>query len=210
MLDPAHGGTDAGARGENGIVEKDIVLQIARTVHAELARKGYRVFMTRNDDSNPSYDERAALANSYRDAIFISIHVSSTGTPGTARAYYHQFGAPIPPAPAAPDADAKAAPPPGSGLLAWEEAQRPYIEPSHRLADIIQKELAQNFSGSPATSTGVAVRALRSVAAPAVAVEISSVSALNADALDAEASPLATAISRGIAAFRQATSAGAK
>src|ERR1700733_8970000 len=70
VIDPAHGGTDAGARGENAI-EKDIALQLARSIRAVLERQGYRVVMTRNDDSNPSYDDRDATANAYRDAIFI-------------------------------------------------------------------------------------------------------------------------------------------
>ena len=91
MLDPAHGGTDTGARGATGVAEKDIVLQFARTVRAELVRQNIRVVTTRDDDSNPSYDARAAIANGYRDAIFISIHVSSTGNAGTARAYYYRF-----------------------------------------------------------------------------------------------------------------------
>jgi N-acetylmuramoyl-L-alanine amidase len=72
ILDPAHGGTNTGARGENGLVEKDLVLQIARTLQAQLENQGYRVLMTRTDDSNPSYDDRAAMANAYRDAIFIT------------------------------------------------------------------------------------------------------------------------------------------
>ncbi len=94
VLDAAHGGTDTGARGETGIVEKDVVLQIARTVRAELERQGYRVVMSRNDDSNPSYDERAAMANASRDAIFISLHIGSTGNPGTVRAFYDQLATP--------------------------------------------------------------------------------------------------------------------
>ena len=92
VLDPAHGGTDTGARGEN-IAEKDVVLRMAQSVRAELERRGYRVVMTRIDDSNPSYDDRAAVANARRDAIFISLHASSTGTDGTVRAYYMQFAA---------------------------------------------------------------------------------------------------------------------
>ena len=120
VLDPAHGGTDTGARGET-VVEKDVVLQIARSVRAELERQGYRVFMTRNDDSNPSYDDRAAVANAYRDVIFISLHVSSTGAAGTVRAYYTQFATPIPPAPVAaaagtPAATTRASNPPAPAL----------------------------------------------------------------------------------------------
>ena len=209
MLDPAHGGTDSGARGE-GTIEKDIVLSIARTVRVELERLGYRVVMTRNDDSNPSYDDRGAVANAYRDAIFISIHASSTGTPGTARAYYNQFGAQVPSPAATTGANGNNPNPQTGGLIVWDEAQRPYVEASHHLADLMQSELAQLFSGSPATSAGAAVRGLRSITAPAVAVEISSVSAATPDSLTAAAAPLSTAIEKSILAFRQASSGGAK
>lgn len=211
VLDPAHGGTDTGARGEDGIVEKDLVLQIARTVRVELERQGYRVVMTRDDDSNPSYDDRAAVANARRDAIFITIHIASTGTVNTARAYYDQFWTPIPsPAPAAADASAKRANPPVNTLTPWQEAQRPYVDASHRLADLLQAQLAQLLAGSPVVPAGAAVRELRSVATPAVALEISSVAVSNPDSLMAAAAPLSTAIVRSIAAFRAANPAGAK
>lgn len=207
VLDPAHGGTDTGARGEGGMVEKDIVLQIARTVRAELDRQGFRVLMTRNDDSNLSYDDRAAVANAYRDAIFISLHVSSTGTVGTVRAYYDQFDTPIPPGVVTASAQPKS--PQTAGLTAWEDAQRPYAGASHRLADLVQIEVAERFSGSPDTSAGAAVRALRSVAAPAIAIELSSVAAPNLNSLTGSAAPLAGAIERAIAASR-ASSSGAR
>ncbi len=204
VLDPGHGGTDTGARGEGGAVEKDVVLEFARVVRGELESQGYHVVMTRNDDSNPSYDDRAAIANAYRDSVFISIHVSSTGTVGTARAYYDQFWNSIP-APAAGTIGSKPAPPPSpgppSGVVPWEEAQRPYVNVSHRLADILQGELVLRFSGSPIASTGIALRDLRSVEAPAVAVEISSVSVSDPNSLRAMAAPLATSIARSILAF---------
>jgi N-acetylmuramoyl-L-alanine amidase len=207
VLDPAHGGTDSGARGET-IVEKDVVLQMARTVRAELERQGYRVVMTRGDDSNPSYDDRAAVANAHRDAIFISLHVSSTGAPGTVRAYYTQFG--TAPVVVAAIANSKTSNPSASQLVVWEEAQRPYLDASRRLADLIQGELAQAFSGSPPTSTGVPVRAMRSVGAPAVAVEVSSVSTPTPDLLTASAAPLGAAIARAIAAFHQTIPGGVR
>lgn len=188
VLDPAHGGTDAGARGE-AVAEKDVVLQIARSARVTLERQGYHVVMTRNDDSNPSYDDRAAMANGYRDAIFVSLHVASTGTPGTVRAYSMLFAAP--------------AAPPGA-FVSWAEAQRPYVAASHRLADLIQGEFAQAFAGSPSHSESVPVRALRSITGPAVAVETSSISTETPDALTASGEPLGNAIARAIMAFRQA------
>jgi N-acetylmuramoyl-L-alanine amidase len=204
VLNPAHGGTDTGARGENGAVEKDVVLEYARVVKGALEAQGYRVVLTRNDDSNPSYDDRAATANSYRDAIFISIHLASTGTVGTAHASYYQFWTPFTPAAPASISAPGSAPKESSaaGLIPWEEAQRPYMDRSHRLADILQSELASRFSGSPGNSTGIAIRGLRSVEAPAVAVEISSVAVSDTSSLSAMAAPLASCVVRAIQEYR--------
>jgi N-acetylmuramoyl-L-alanine amidase len=189
-------------------VEKDIALLFARIVRVELERQGYRVVMTRNDDSNPSYDDRAAVANSHRDALFISIHLGSTGTVGTMRTYYYQFPSSPPPVVGANPAQQPA--PPAGGLVAWEEAQRPYAEASRHFADIFEGDLAQHFTGSPTASTGAAVRELRSVATPAVAVEISSVAVNDPNSLTALAQPLAASILRSIQAYRPAAAMGAK
>lgn len=194
VLDPGHGGTDTGARGAAGIAEKDIVLQFARVLRAELERLGYRVAMTRNDDSNPSYDDRAALGNAYRDAVFVSLHVSSTGKTGTARTYYYQ----VPAAASAPSGGS-------SSPITWEDAQRPYTETSRRLANLVQIELSHRFAGSPNAPTPVAVRSLRSVGAPAVAVEVSSVAASDPVAVTSLVGPLANSVARGVAAFHPIT-----
>jgi N-acetylmuramoyl-L-alanine amidase len=211
VINPAHGGTDTGARGQNAAMEKDLVLQMARGVKAELERQGLRVVMTRNDDSNPSYDDRAAMANAYSDAIFVSLHIASTGTAGTIRAYYDQLSTPYVPSNGAAGATEKAVSPGGAGLKPWNEAQRAYVNSSHLLADLIQIELAQKFSGSADTSLGASVRGLRSVAGPAVAIELSSVSAPNPAALaNSTAAPLGDAIARAVTAFRAAAPGGAK
>ncbi|MGC2334156.1 MAG: N-acetylmuramoyl-L-alanine amidase [Candidatus Acidiferrales bacterium] len=211
VLNPAHGGTDSGARGQNAAMEKDLVLQMARGVKAELERQGFRVVMTRNDDSNPSYDDRAAMANGYRDALFISLHIASTGTVGSVRAYYDQLSTPYVPSDDTESTAEKAVPPAAVGLHSWNEAQRAYLNSSHRLADLIQIELAQKFSGSADTALGAAVRGLRSVAGPAVAIELSSVSAPDPARLaGSAAAPLGDAIARAVTAFRAAIPGGAK
>jgi N-acetylmuramoyl-L-alanine amidase len=198
VLDPGHGGTDTGARGTSGAVEKDVALAFARAARAELERAGFRVVMTRNDDSNPSYDDRAAIANAYRDAIFISFHVSSTGAAPTVRSYYYRFSTPM--AQDNPDSSAAA-----DLLTPWEEAQRPYVDASRRLGEAIQVQLAQRVPGSPAVPAAFAVRELRSVAAPSIAIEVSSVSAADPNALGQLAVPLAAGIARGVAVFRPPT-----
>jgi N-acetylmuramoyl-L-alanine amidase len=205
VINPAHGGTDEGARADNGLVEKNVVLIFARMLRSEFERQGFRVVLTRNDDSNPSYEDRAAVANAYRDAIFISLHVSSTGQLGATRTYSYQFSNPAAMVGAATAADAAsvaAQTAPGTNLLVWEEAQRPYVESSHRVADVLQSTLAQKFVGSPATSTRFAVRELRSVAAPAIAVEVSSVTTADSNSLLAIGASLTGTIERTIQAMR--------
>jgi len=198
VIDPAHGGTDNGAQGTSGIVEKDMVLRFARQLRAEFERQGFRVVMTRNDDSNPSYEDRAATANAYRDAIFISLHVASTGKIGTAQTYSYEY----------PSATALAT---GSStprsLIPWEEAQRPYLETSHRFADLVQMQLGLRFSDSPSVSKPFAVRELRSVAGPAVAVELSSVAVPDANMLYSMGFPLMNALVRSVQLFRPAPAA---
>jgi N-acetylmuramoyl-L-alanine amidase len=218
VINPAHGGTDEGARAENGLVEKNVVLIFARMLRSEFERQGFRVVMTRNDDSNPSYEDRAAVANAYRDAIFISLHVSSTGALGATRTYSYQFSSPVAAVSAATGADAanasgagavSAAPASSSGLTVWEEAQRPYTESSHRLADALQAALAQKFSGSPGAPSRFAVRELRSVAAPAIAVEISTISVSDPNSLLAMGASLAATIERSMQAMRPQGSSAA-
>ena len=206
VLDPAHGGTDSGARGQSGVVEKDLVLLMARISKFAFEREGFRVVMTRNDDSNPSYDDRAATANAYRDVIFISFHISSTGTQNTARVYSYQFSETVLNANAI-TADANSlpiTPVKTTSLLAWEEAQRPYAGTSHHLADSLQADVTLRFAGSPGVSSAVAVRGLRSVAGPAVAIELSNVAVTDRNQLVAMAAPLATAIVHTVSASRGA------
>ncbi len=195
VLDPAHGGADAGARGPNGVLESEVVMSLGRALRAQLEAQGLRVVQTRQGNENPSFDDRSALANGQRNAVFVSLHVSSTGQAGTARAYaVPSYGASIP----------------RTGLLPWDQAQGPYVELSHRFAELVQVQLAQKFRGSPEVPLMVAVRQLRTVAAPAIAVEICSVSVAERAKLEQMAPGLATAVGRAVEAFRPLYEAGAK
>ena len=194
VLDPGHGGTDAGARGGNGVIESEVVLSYARALRAELERQGLRVVVTRQGNENPTPDERSALANRQRGSVFLSLHISSTGPPGTARAYTLPEGA---------------GPPARSGPLPWDQAQEPYAERSRRLAELVQVQLAQKFRGSPEVPARAAVRQLRTIATPAVAVEVSSVSALKREQLEQMGTRLAEAVARAVTAYRPLYEAGA-
>jgi N-acetylmuramoyl-L-alanine amidase len=203
VINPAHGGTDTGARGQNGLTEKEQVLILARMLRSDLERNGFHAIMTRNDDSNPSYEDRSAVANAYRDAIYISLHVASTGKFGTVRAYSYQFATP----PGAVDDETVSATRVPAGLVPWERAQQTHLDASKRLADLLQSQFVIKFSGSPQSSSQFAVRDLRSVNAPAVAIEVSSVAVPDPNSLLALGSPLSLAVVRSLQLFRPAAPA---
>jgi N-acetylmuramoyl-L-alanine amidase len=188
VLDPAHGGTDTGARGTGGIRESEIVLQFAVQVRRALESAGFQVVQTRLANENPSFDDRSAIANAQTGAVFVSLHISSTGTPGTARVYVNSD------LPATREAN--------NGLIPWDRAQAPFLNLSHKLADFVQSNLTQTFRGSPNAAQPAAIRQLRTTAAPAIAVEISSVSVDDRAELDRMAPGVADAIARGVVSFR--------
>jgi N-acetylmuramoyl-L-alanine amidase len=200
IVDPAHGGADAGARGSTGIVESDLVLSFARLLRISLEAQGLRVLLTRQANEGPSFDERSKVVNAQRGAVFITLHVSSTGPPGTVRVYS------LPHAPAAQSAAFAQR----GGLLPWDRAQFAFIDQSRRLAELIQIQMAQRFRGSPETPLEAPVRQLRTVGAPAVAIEVSSVSVADRSPLDQMAPGFADGVARAVAAFRTVYEAGGR
>ena len=78
VIDPGHGGVDAGAIGSGGLSEKDIVLGVATGLKDALVEKlGVTVLMTREDDTFVTLEERVAFAGRSNADIFISIHVNA-------------------------------------------------------------------------------------------------------------------------------------
>ncbi len=87
IIDAGHGGEDPGASA-NGLIEKDLNLNIALSLEKLLNASGYKTVMTRNTDAmlynseqsnrKKYYDlkNREAIAEQYNDAIFISIHMN--------------------------------------------------------------------------------------------------------------------------------------
>ncbi len=78
VIDAGHGGEDTGARGAGGLLEKELVLDIAQRLTARLSRAGLRVVMTRLDDSFVPLETRTSIANDARADLFISIHANAS------------------------------------------------------------------------------------------------------------------------------------
>lgn len=77
VIDPGHGGRDAGAIGPRGVREKDVALAIARDLAQRLRALGFTVILTRKDDSYVSLDERTRIANQARADLFVSVHCNA-------------------------------------------------------------------------------------------------------------------------------------
>jgi N-acetylmuramoyl-L-alanine amidase len=78
VIDPGHGGIDPGATGRQGLMEKDVVLDIAMRLRDKLAGSGnYRVLLTREGDRKMFLKERVAFAKENHADLFVSIHINS-------------------------------------------------------------------------------------------------------------------------------------
>ena len=74
VLDPGHGGTETGAVGEDGLLEKDLNLDVAIRVAALLEAEGVAVLLTRTDDIRLTLASRAEIARSVDAMALVSIH----------------------------------------------------------------------------------------------------------------------------------------
>lgn len=88
VLDPGHGGSEGGAVGPNGSIEKALNLRIAEIVEWYLEEAGYSVLLTRRTDIRLPLKSRAEIANALDPLAFVSIHhnggaTRSQSTPGT-------------------------------------------------------------------------------------------------------------------------------
>jgi len=94
VIDAGHGGNDHGSTGPGGLMEKELVLDVAKRV-GELIEEnlGSEVIYTRSDDTFIPLDARTELANEKKADLFLSIHANSSPYPNVAgvETYYLNF-----------------------------------------------------------------------------------------------------------------------
>jgi N-acetylmuramoyl-L-alanine amidase len=79
VLDPGHGGHDAGTHGPSGLTEKDLVLDVSQRLAGLIEdRMGSEVLLTRSDDTYVSLEGRTKIANEAKADLFLSIHANSS------------------------------------------------------------------------------------------------------------------------------------
>jgi N-acetylmuramoyl-L-alanine amidase len=93
VVDPGHGGSESGAVAENGLLESELNLAVARELERILEGEGMQVTLTRDADYRLPIPTRADIVSALQPKLFISIHhnggaAASRTTPGTE--VYHQ------------------------------------------------------------------------------------------------------------------------
>jgi N-acetylmuramoyl-L-alanine amidase len=82
VIDPGHGGHDQGTTGPKGLLEKDVVLDVALRLGKLIEdRMGAEVVYTRTDDTFIPLEGRTEMANDQKADLFLSIHANSSSVP---------------------------------------------------------------------------------------------------------------------------------
>jgi len=98
VIDAGHGGYDRGGIPGQIVSEKEMTLDVAQRLKKTLSANGYRVVMTRDSDVFIPLGTRVAIANSYSNAIFVSIHFNSakrSGAGGIETYFYSRESLPL-------------------------------------------------------------------------------------------------------------------
>jgi N-acetylmuramoyl-L-alanine amidase len=98
VIDAGHGGHDRGGIPGQRVAEKNMTLDVAQRLRNVLSAAGYHVVMTRDSDVFVPLATRVAIANSYRNAIFVCIHFNATnrmGASGIETYFYSRDSLPL-------------------------------------------------------------------------------------------------------------------
>jgi N-acetylmuramoyl-L-alanine amidase len=213
VLDPGHGGDDSGVEGAAGILEKNVVLAVARRTKGVIeGRLGIRVLLTRDEDTKPDADTRAAVANNNKADLFISLHANGSpraSTQGVLIYYLNldRFGEETR---RQSQADREVLPVYGGGtrefaLLDWELAQAAHIQESAAFAGLIAQKMRASANVSTVSVQKAPMRGLTAANMPAVLIEMGYLSNPDEEKTLASAefqSGVAQAITEAVIAFR--------
>jgi N-acetylmuramoyl-L-alanine amidase len=184
VIDPGHGGLEAGAKGKFGTLEKDLTLAISLKL-AEIVRqtRASNVVLTRDRDVDISLEDRSAIANNNKATVFISIHVNGSYRKGAAGpetfflskdatdeesrrlAFMENNSEDLENNIQAEDQDV-------IKMILWDMAQTAYLKQSSQLAEDIQSQLNILWGTRNRGIKQAPFKVLTGVACPAVLVEV--------------------------------------
>lgn len=156
MIDPGHGGADAGARGGGNVAEKDVVLALGRELIARLKRRGFDAGLTRQDDRSFDAASRAAASNHWEADLFLSLHAAGAARP---RVRGFEIFVSRPPAP-------------GFDPRLWAGGQIARVAESRKWAELIRTLLGESLSTFDRGVKELSSPLLEAVTSPACLAEL--------------------------------------
>jgi len=188
VIDPGHGGMEAGAKGKFGNLEKDITLAISLKLKALIEKNmAFEVVLTRDRDVDVSIENRSAIANNHKAGLFISIHangavqkkaagsetfflsLNATDEESRRLAYLENNSSALQ-SHIDPSSDDDLM------MILWDMAQTAHIKQSSRLAEFVQEELDFLLGTRNRGIKQAPFKILAGVACPAVLVEAAFIS----------------------------------
>jgi N-acetylmuramoyl-L-alanine amidase len=180
VIDAGHGGSDTGAKGAKGTLEKDVALTIARRVRTALeARLGARILLTRDGDAAVPLDARAALANNNKADLFVSIHANGSvrASAAGAEVFFASVERYAGDGQQVPEPAGTLMPVFGGGtreidIVPWQSAQSRFINESAAAARLFEASLRQAVPMNPRALQQAPLRVLVGANMPALLVEV--------------------------------------
>ncbi len=156
-VDPGHGGYDDGIvynnRDGKQVKEKNVDLEIAKALISDLQAQGAVAFATRRVDEYMNISRRAQAAQAKSPNIFLSIHLSATGS-------FNIYVTNMPQAQGDP-----------KQLYLYSKRQRPFIGKSRDLASALELSVKQAFPNVNVSYMELPLPLLDEMGAPAVLIE---------------------------------------
>ena len=175
VIDPGHGGHDAGAVSNRGILEKNVNLGVAKELQRYLRRESdLEVVLTRERDEYLELADRAEIANRNGGDLFISLHCNSWFNDG-AEGFETFFLSPAKSdwAKSVEAAENSAGAEPGDvEFIVWELVQNRFISSSSQLAEVLQKDVCEELNLNNRGVRQAGFRVLVGAYMPAVLVEM--------------------------------------
>lgn len=168
VIDPGHGGRDAGSRGAL-LLEKDFTLRAAGMLAALLARRPeVKAILTREADTEMTAVQRVSVANYNAASLFLTLHADASWRPG-ARGLAIMVAAPRRPPRVAGEAARAVA-------FRWQRSQNIHLASNRRFALSLQRRFAAIRAGEKPPVRILAVRDLEGARMPAAYVSLGVIS----------------------------------